>query len=206
MRSVLVCLALLNDASTVGGVRELREEGPALMSFEEYPKPAVAVDIVLLAWDGERVSLPLIRRGSDPFAGQWALPGGFLELDETLEQAARRELREETALEVETVVAGPVFDAVGRDPRGRVLSVPHLAFVRLGNLLARAGSDASDVRIFPLAGLPRPLAFDHEAVIPSLCAVAASALTEGGLARELADGERSSLARMLERYAARGAG
>ena len=174
------------------------------MSFDEYPKPTVAVDIVLLAWDGERVSLPLIRRGSDPFTGQWALPGGFLELDETLEEAARRELREETALEVETVVAGPVFDAVERDPRGRVLSVPHLAIVRLEDLQARAGSDASDVRIFPLAELPRPLAFDHEAVIPSMCAVAAPAVTGGRLAQELSEEERSSLAGLLEGYAARG--
>lgn len=167
------------------------------MSFERYPKPAVAVDLVLLYWDGASLSVPLVRRGSEPFKGRWALPGGFLEMDETLEEAARRELREETNLEVGTLLRGPLFDAVDRDPRGRVISVPHVAIVPYGEAKARHGSDAADVSVYPLDALPSPLAFDHDRIVAEVCRFAGEEVGAGRLARELPDDERALLARAL---------
>jgi 8-oxo-dGTP diphosphatase len=130
----------------------------------DYPRAALTVDCVVFGRDGMDLHVLLIRRASPPFEGRWALPGGYLELDETLEQAARRELREETGLELERLEQLRAFDAIDRDPRERVISVAHLAEVELAKHQPRGGDDASEAAWFPLAGLP-DLAFDHARII-----------------------------------------
>lgn len=130
----------------------------------QYPRPALTADSVILAPDAEgEYWVLLVRRGNDPFKGMWALPGGFMDMDETLEQCARRELKEETGVDV------PVrfeelgsFSTVDRDPRGRTVTVAFLAVIPMAE--ARGGDDAADAQWFPLNALP-PLAFDHEEIM-----------------------------------------
>ena len=124
-----------------------------------YPRPAVTLDLVLLAMPGERIEVLLIRRKRAPYRGKWAVPGGFLELDEELEDGARRELFEETGVEVGSLESFGTFGTVGRDPRGRTISVAFLALTA-GPPDATAGDDAAAVGWFALDELP-PLAFDH---------------------------------------------
>jgi 8-oxo-dGTP diphosphatase len=131
-----------------------------------YPRAALTVDCVVFGHGEGAPKVLLVRRGRPPFEGRWALPGGFLELDETLEQGARRELREETGVELG---AAPVeqlaaFDAIERDPRERVISVVHVAHVQLDEHRIEAGDDASEVAWFALDALPE-LAFDHAQVL-----------------------------------------
>ena len=128
----------------------------------EYPHPALAVDLVIRRDD----ELLLIRRGNDPFAGRWALPGGFVEPDETVEQAAIRELSEETGVDVaeaEMRLVG-VFSAPGRDPRGWTISVVFTVDLT-GDGQAVAGDDAADAKWVQADAIPRPLAFDHDAIV-----------------------------------------
>lgn len=130
----------------------------------EYPRAALTVDCVVFGIDGAPLKVLLIRRAAPPFAGCWALPGGYLELNETLEQAARRELYEETGIELERVEQLRAFDAVGRDPRERVISVAHMALVDVATNPPKSGDDASEAAWFALDGLPE-LAFDHAEII-----------------------------------------
>jgi len=129
-----------------------------------YPRPALAVDCVVFALDEEDLKVLLIRRGIDPFAGRWALPGGFVHLDETLDEAARRELREEAGIEKVYLEQLYTFGALDRDPRERVVSVAYYALVKLSEHLVRAATDAREAAWFAIDDLPR-LAFDHEAVL-----------------------------------------
>lgn len=166
-------------------------------SFDDYPRPAIAVDIVLFCWDGTALALPLVRRASEPFRDSWAFPGGFLEMDETLRRAAERELEEETGLLAERLVPGPIFDTVDRDPRGRVLSVPYVALVRREKIEARAGSDAADVRLFDLHELPEKLAFDHALVLRVMRDVAAGEVVRGSVGEWLTEDERHGVLSQL---------
>lgn len=127
----------------------------------EYPHMAVTVDAVVFKRDPD--SVLLIRRGEPPFAGAWALPGGFVDMTETCESAAHRELAEETGLEGVELRFLHYFDAVDRDPRERTLA---LAFWGLadGAAVVQAADDAADVRWYAIARLPE-LAFDHAQVI-----------------------------------------
>src|SRR5262249_13155353 len=100
----------------------------------------------------------------DPFAGKWALPGGFVEMDETLEETARRELREETGLEVKELMQLQTFGDPGRDPRGRTITVVYLALVGPDPSEVRPGADAGEVKWYSLRRLP-PLAFDHKEIL-----------------------------------------
>jgi 8-oxo-dGTP diphosphatase len=110
----------------------------------------------------------LIRRANPPFKGFWAIPGGFVEMDEDVPQAAIRELREETGLDIppEELVEVGVFGRPGRDPRGRTISVVYAARVSAGEGSARAGDDAAEAEWFDAGALPE-LAFDHAEVIPA---------------------------------------
>src|SRR4051812_33603452 len=131
----------------------------------EYPRPAVTVDLAAFALIGAGLRVLMIRRKKDPFAGRWAFPGGFLEIDEPIEAAARRELREETGLDL----AGPpaflgVFGDPGRDPRGRTISLVHAAAIRdVPDNLAGA-DDASEAAWLDPADC-RDLAFDHDRIL-----------------------------------------
>ncbi len=131
----------------------------------EYPRPSVTVDIVVFGYDGgKQLKMLLIRRGSDPYKGHWALPGGFVDLDEDLEQAAFRELEEETGVKDLYLEQLFTFGKPGRDPRGRVISVAYFSLVNLQDHPAVAASDVDKAEWFALDELP-PLAFDHNDII-----------------------------------------
>jgi 8-oxo-dGTP diphosphatase len=134
-----------------------------------YPHPAVSVDCVVLRPDGGELKILLIRRGSEPFAGNWALPGGFVEIDEPLDQAALRELEEETGLVPSRLEQIGAFGDPDRDPRERVISIAYLAQVATGNCDAKAADDAVDARWFAVSRLPA-LAFDHDKIIAAALA------------------------------------
>lgn len=134
------------------------------MHCYDYPRPAVTVDIVSFTLHDGRLQLLLIRRAAEPYRGMWALPGGFVEMDEGLEEAARRELEEETGVSGLDLEQFHTFGSPGRDPRGRVISIAYLALVPPQRLSLRAASDAEAAEWFPMEALP-PLAFDHAQVV-----------------------------------------
>lgn len=123
---------------------------------------ALAVDCVVFGYSEEGLGVLLVRRGADPFAGAWALPGGFVLAGESLHDAARRELVEETGVGDASLAQIGAFGDPDRDPRGRVVSVAWMALVRPG--ATQAGTDAADARWHPVTALPA-LAFDHAAII-----------------------------------------
>jgi 8-oxo-dGTP diphosphatase len=128
-----------------------------------YPRPAVTVDIVVLTRDASPQVL-LVRRKHEPFAGTWAIPGGFVEMEESLEAAAVRELYEETSVRVKKLKQFHTFGDPGRDPRGRTISVVYLADVDAGKVKPAAKDDAAEVAWHRLSRLP-PLAFDHTKIL-----------------------------------------
>jgi len=132
-----------------------------------YPRPAVATDIAVFTLRDGAPHVLLIKRGGGPFAGSWALPGGFLAEAETLDECAKRELAEETGLTATVLEQCAIFSAPGRDPRGRVISVAYGALVPSGTVSLRAATDAADAAWFPLDVLP-PLAFDHAEILGSV--------------------------------------
>lgn len=137
------------------------------MPYEyEYPRPAVSTDCVIIGFDGLNLNVLLIERGKEPFVGKWALPGGFLNMDETTGQCATRELKEETGIDNVSLEQIGTFSDVDRDPRGRVISVVYLGLVRMEELDPVAGDDAASVSWHKLRKLP-PLAFDHNLVMRS---------------------------------------
>jgi 8-oxo-dGTP diphosphatase len=146
-----------------------------------HPHPAVTTDVVLFTLRGDVLALLLIRRGREPFAGRWALPGGFVDIDEDLADAAARELAEETGVTGVALEQFQTFGAPGRAPRERVISVAHWALAPAGTLRPAAGDDAAETRWFPVAGLPA-LAFDHVEVIAAARARLHARLAEAPLA------------------------
>ena len=134
------------------------------MSFTySYPRPTVTVDCIVFQKRNDHYFVLLIRRGNEPFKGFWAIPGGFVEMDESLESAASRELAEETGLKG---IALEQFHAFGdplRDPRHRTISVAYVGFTD-DNQLVKAGDDAAEVGWFGVNDLP-PLAFDHPKIL-----------------------------------------
>ena len=122
--------------------------------------PALAVDIVIRRNNG---SVVLVRRRNNPFKGEWAIPGGFVEYGETVEAAARREAKEETGLIVELIKIVGVYSDPNRDPRGHTVSICFLAREVGGEL--RGDSDAKDAKSFHPSSLPPRLAFDHERIL-----------------------------------------
>jgi 8-oxo-dGTP diphosphatase len=129
-----------------------------------YPHPAVTVDAVVFGVEDETLKVLLVERGFAPFAGSWAVPGGFVGPNEDLDTAARRELLEETGADVRYLEQLYTFGAPHRDPRERVITVAYYALVDLPAHRLESGSDAADARWFPVADLPS-LAFDHERIV-----------------------------------------
>lgn len=130
----------------------------------DHPRPALTVDCVVFGLDDDGLQALLIQRGIEPFAGRWALPGGFVRLDETLEAAALRELAEETGLTRVFLEQLFTFGDPGRDPRERVVTVAYYALVRLDDHRVQAATDARNAAWFAVDDLPR-LAFDHDAIL-----------------------------------------
>ncbi len=128
----------------------------------EYPRPAVTVDIIVFR--NKMSEVLLIKRLHPPFQDHWALPGGFVDMDETLEEAATRELEEETGITGISLHQFHAFSDPGRDPRHRTISVIFWGISENSNSLAKAGSDAGEVCWFNLNVLPS-LAFDHEKIL-----------------------------------------
>lgn len=128
----------------------------------KYPRPAVTADCVIFGFDGVNIKVLLIQRGLEPFKGAWALPGGFLNMNETIEECAKRELEEETGLKAASVEQFHTFTDVKRDPRERVITVAHLALVRMADV--KGGDDAANARWFALTDIPS-LAFDHDYIL-----------------------------------------
>jgi 8-oxo-dGTP diphosphatase len=138
------------------------------MASEDYPRIDVTVDVVALAPVDGRPHVLVVRRGNPPFEGQWALPGGYLEVDEDLAPAAARELHEETGIELrpDDLRQLRAYGEPGRDPRGRTISVAHL--VELGEATEpQGGSDAAEARWLPVDELldGDDLAFDHSTIL-----------------------------------------
>jgi 8-oxo-dGTP diphosphatase len=129
-----------------------------------YPHPAVTTDVVLFSLTDDQLQLLLIERGNDPFRGHWALPGGFVDIDEDLPACAARELAEETGVQDLTLEQIGAYGRPGRDPRERVISVVYMALAVADHLTLNAGDDAAAAAWFPFARLP-PLAFDHDEII-----------------------------------------
>lgn len=127
----------------------------------EHPRPAVTVDAVIYHLAGEQLQVLLIRRKQEPYEDHWALPGGFMDMNETPEAAVKRELKEETGIEVDEIIQVGAFGALGRDPRHRTVSIAYLS-VLSGALPQVVGADdAEEARWFPLVELPEEMGFDH---------------------------------------------
>src|SRR4051812_28558211 len=128
----------------------------------KYPRPAVTVDSVVFGLDleAEDLKVLLIKRKGEPFAGQWAFPGGFVEMDETLEASAKRELKEETGISHLYLEQLYTFGDPGRDPRERTVSVAYYALVKMSDHVPKAADDAKAVA-WHSAARPPKLAFDH---------------------------------------------
>lgn len=136
------------------------------MAKRIYEKPAVTADCVILRRETAtgRLHILLIQRAKEPFAGRWALPGGFVNKDEPLNEAARRELREETGLRITKLRQVGAFGDPRRDPRGWTISVAYVAEVPERAHRLKAADDAKNVGWFPVDALPK-LAFDHRKII-----------------------------------------
>ena len=130
----------------------------------EHPHPAVTVDIAVFTVASGRLALVLVQRADWPHAGKWALPGGFVDIDESLRRAAWRELREETGLQAGHLEQLGAFGRPDRDPRERVITVVYIALAPADRIRLRAGSDAQDARLFYVDELPE-LAFDHARIV-----------------------------------------
>ncbi len=127
-----------------------------------FPRPSVTTDCVIFGYDGKDLKLLLVERGIPPFKGMWALPGGYLQMDEDAIDGAKRELFEETGLRDAYIEQFRTFSAVDRDPRGRVITIAHLALVRISEV--NGGDDAAKAQWFPLKDVPQ-LAFDHDMIL-----------------------------------------
>lgn len=130
----------------------------------EFARPALTVDIVVFALDEEDLQVMLIQRDLKPFEGQWALPGGFVRVEETLDEAARRELKEETGVQDIYLEQLYTFGEVKRDPRERVVTVAYYALVNLDGHDVHASTDARNAAWFSVHDLPE-LAFDHSEIL-----------------------------------------
>ena len=128
----------------------------------KYPHPSVTTDCVIFGFDGEKLQVLLIERGIEPFKGTWALPGGFVKMDESCEEGAIRELEEATGLKNTYIEQLHTFSNPTRDPRERVITVAYYALVKIQDV--KGGDDARNAKWFPLNQVPE-LAFDHAQIL-----------------------------------------
>lgn len=128
----------------------------------KYPHPAVTADCVVFNKKGDRISVLLIKRSNEPYKDYWAFPGGFINMDESAEEAALRELKEETGLEVFGIEQLKAYSNPDRDPRERVITIVFIAESKIKEV--RGGDDAKEAEWFEISNLP-PLAFDHERIL-----------------------------------------
>ena len=128
----------------------------------KYPHPAVTTDCVILGYDGNSLQVLLIERGREPYKGCWAFPGGFLNPDESAEEGALRELKEETGLNKAYIEQFHAYTMPDRDPRERVITIAYYALVRVQEVCG--GDDAARARWFPIEEVPQ-LAFDHDRIL-----------------------------------------
>ena len=130
----------------------------------EFPHPAVTVDIVVFTIENDDLKVLFIQRDQDPHEGEWALPGGFVDIDESLGHAAKRELKEETGASASFLEQLYTFGRPDRDPRERIITVAYFALIPSDQLSIAAGDDARDAKLYSTNELPA-LAFDHENIL-----------------------------------------
>lgn len=128
----------------------------------KYPRPSVTTDCVIFGYEGNRLKVLLIERGNEPFKGYWAFPGGFLNMEESAEEGAKRELYEETGLKDAVIKQFHTYTDPDRDPRGRVISIAYYALVEISEV--KGGDDAAQARWFAIDEVPA-LAFDHDQML-----------------------------------------
>lgn len=134
--------------------------------LSDYPQPSVTVDLVIFTFKDEELKVLLVKRGVKPFKDQWALPGGFVRIEESLDEAAKRELKEETGVEEVYLEQLYTFGDVKRDPRGRVITVSYMALIDSSNLDIKASTDVSEVEWVSTRKIDSvDLAFDHRRII-----------------------------------------
>jgi len=131
----------------------------------DWPRPMVSVDAIVFGFFRNEAKVLLIQRGREPYKGKWSLPGGFVEIEEELEVAVARELAEETGIAGVPLEQLHTFGNVGRDPRGRQITVVFIGVATKGLTKIKAGDDAAKARWFGIERLPEDLAFDHNEVI-----------------------------------------
>ena len=135
------------------------------MSYQyDYPHPAVTADVVVFTIENDDLKVLLIQRDQEPFEGEWALPGGFVDIDESLGQAAKRELKEETGVNASFLEQLYTFGRPDRDPRERIITVAYYTLIPFDQLSIAAGDDARDASLFSTNELPA-LAFDHDSIL-----------------------------------------
>jgi 8-oxo-dGTP diphosphatase len=130
----------------------------------DWPRPMVTVDAVIFAVTADAIELLLIKRGHEPFKGKWAFPGGFIGIDEELDDAVARELQEETGLTGVRLEQMHTFGKPGRDPRGRQITVVYMGIINQGLDRIKAGDDAERAQWFDINALPSDMSFDHDIV------------------------------------------
>lgn len=134
------------------------------MKLSDYPHPAVTVDIVIFTVIENHLKVLLVKRNDEPFKDTWALPGGFVRMDEDIKDAAERELKEETGVTDVYLEQLYTFGDITRDPRGRVITVTYIALVNSENLTLHPSTDVKEANWFSIASLPK-LAFDHKKIL-----------------------------------------
>jgi len=131
---------------------------------DSFKKPLVAVDMVIFTIKDDALKVILVKRAIPPFKGKWAIPGGFVKINESLEEAAKRELMEEAGVDEVYLEQLYTFGEPKRDPRGRVISVSYFALVNSSGINLKASTDATEAEFFSAYNLPE-LAFDHEKIL-----------------------------------------
>ena len=134
------------------------------MALDDYEKPSITVDIIVFSVRDGNLSVLLVKRGIEPFKGKWAIPGGFIKIDENLEDAAKRELKEETGVDSDYLEQLYTFGDVKRDSRGRVITITYFALINSEKIKLHATTDTTDADWFNAFKLPE-LGFDHKEII-----------------------------------------